>query len=80
MIETISALEWLDNNPETVFTVLTGAGRFFSTGADVRSVSDILLDSSKEKSEVQDITKSTCQQVKQTKEKIAYLSRFATRL
>jgi peroxisomal 3,2-trans-enoyl-CoA isomerase len=26
----------LDENPDTVFTVLTGEGRFFSAGADVR--------------------------------------------
>ena len=34
--ETIAALRELDEHPDTVFTVLTGEGRFFSAGADVR--------------------------------------------
>ncbi|KAF2203132.1 peroxisomal d3,d2-enoyl-CoA isomerase [Delitschia confertaspora ATCC 74209] len=36
--ETINALRVLNEHPETVFTVLTGEGRFFSAGADVRDV------------------------------------------
>lgn len=36
MEETIAAIRDLDNDPDTVFTVLTGEGRFFSAGADVR--------------------------------------------
>ncbi|KAL4804324.1 ClpP/crotonase-like domain-containing protein [Aspergillus unguis] len=35
-LETIQALRELDDHPDTVFTVLTGEGRFFSAGADVR--------------------------------------------
>ena len=34
----IAALRVLDSHPDTIFTVLTGAGRFFSAGADVTSV------------------------------------------
>lgn len=33
----------LDENPATVFTVLTGEGRFFSAGADVRGKSPLVL-------------------------------------
>jgi hypothetical protein len=39
MEETISAIRELDEHPDTVFTVLTGEGRFFSAGADVRGES-----------------------------------------
>jgi peroxisomal 3,2-trans-enoyl-CoA isomerase len=39
MQETISAIRELNENPSTVFTVLTGEGRFFSAGADVRGSS-----------------------------------------
>jgi len=35
--ETISAIRELNEHPDTVFTVLTGEGRFFSAGADVKS-------------------------------------------
>jgi peroxisomal 3,2-trans-enoyl-CoA isomerase len=34
----IAALRELDNHPDTIFTVLTGEGRFFSAGADVKGV------------------------------------------
>ena len=36
MIDLIGALRELDEHPTTVFTVLTGEGRFFSSGADVK--------------------------------------------
>ncbi|PSN70461.1 peroxisomal d3,d2-enoyl-CoA isomeras-like protein [Corynespora cassiicola Philippines] len=36
--DTIAALRVLDEHPDTVFTVLTGEGRFFSAGADVKSI------------------------------------------
>ena len=36
MGDVIAALRELDNHPETVFTVITGEGRFFSAGADVK--------------------------------------------
>lgn len=36
MQETIAAIKEFDEDPDTVFTVLTGEGRFFSAGADVR--------------------------------------------
>jgi peroxisomal 3,2-trans-enoyl-CoA isomerase len=39
MLDTIAAFRELDNHPDTVFTVLTGEGRFFSAGADVKAVS-----------------------------------------
>ncbi|KAL6705884.1 hypothetical protein ACN47E_006344 [Coniothyrium glycines] len=34
----IAALRALDEHPDTIFTVLTGEGRFFSAGADVKGV------------------------------------------
>jgi peroxisomal 3,2-trans-enoyl-CoA isomerase len=37
MQETISAIRELNDHPTTIFTVLTGEGRFFSAGADVRA-------------------------------------------
>ena len=36
MEETVDAIRTLNNDPDTCFTVLTGEGRFFSAGADVR--------------------------------------------
>ncbi|KAI9641354.1 hypothetical protein NHQ30_010156 [Ciborinia camelliae] len=36
VLETIAALRELNGHPKTVFTVLTGEGRFFCAGADVR--------------------------------------------
>jgi len=37
MVDTITALRELNQHPDTVFTVLTGEGRFFSAGADVKA-------------------------------------------
>ncbi|RMJ26758.1 Enoyl-CoA hydratase/isomerase family [Aspergillus sp. HF37] len=34
--DVLNALRELDGHPDTVFTVLTGTGRFFSSGADVK--------------------------------------------
>ncbi|CAO2657277.1 Nn.00g034030.m01.CDS01 [Neocucurbitaria sp. VM-36] len=34
--DTIAALRVLNDHPDTIFTVLTGEGRFFSAGADVK--------------------------------------------
>ncbi|KAF1934212.1 peroxisomal d3,d2-enoyl-CoA isomerase [Didymella exigua CBS 183.55] len=34
---TISAIRTLNEHPDTIFTVLTGEGRFFSAGADVKA-------------------------------------------
>ncbi|APA15167.1 hypothetical protein SS1G_08771 [Sclerotinia sclerotiorum 1980 UF-70] len=63
--ETIAALRELNEHPDTVFTVLTGEGRFFCAGADVRQnggpVSEAKYASAAEK-------------------KIAYLSRFTLAL
>ncbi|KAF2643406.1 peroxisomal d3,d2-enoyl-CoA isomerase [Massarina eburnea CBS 473.64] len=38
--DTIAALRVLNDHPDTVFTVLTGEGRFFSAGADVKAAAD----------------------------------------
>jgi peroxisomal 3,2-trans-enoyl-CoA isomerase len=38
IVETVDAIRKLNEHPDTVFTVLTGEGRFFSAGADVRGV------------------------------------------
>jgi peroxisomal 3,2-trans-enoyl-CoA isomerase len=38
MLDTIAAFRELDNHPDTIFTVLTGEGRFFSAGADVKGI------------------------------------------
>ncbi|KAF1991737.1 peroxisomal d3,d2-enoyl-CoA isomeras-like protein [Aulographum hederae CBS 113979] len=37
IIETVDAVRKLNEHPDTVFTVLTGEGRFFSAGADVKA-------------------------------------------
>ncbi|KAJ8110287.1 hypothetical protein OPT61_g6829 [Boeremia exigua] len=37
---TISALRLLNEHPDTIFTVLTGEGRFFSAGADVKGIAN----------------------------------------
>jgi len=37
MEETVAAIRELNDDPTSIFTVLTGSGRFFSAGADVRS-------------------------------------------
>lgn len=37
IVETIRALRELNEHPDTVFTVITGEGRFFSAGADVKA-------------------------------------------
>lgn len=34
--ETLNAVMELNEHPDTIFTVLTGEGRFFSAGADIR--------------------------------------------
>jgi enoyl-CoA hydratase/carnithine racemase len=36
MVEVVAAIRELNDHPHTVFTVLTGEGRFFSSGADVK--------------------------------------------
>jgi peroxisomal 3,2-trans-enoyl-CoA isomerase len=36
--DVIAALRVLNEHPETIFTVLTGEGRFFSAGADVKGI------------------------------------------
>jgi peroxisomal 3,2-trans-enoyl-CoA isomerase len=36
--ETVDALRKLNEHPHTIFTVLTGEGRFFSAGADVKGI------------------------------------------
>jgi peroxisomal 3,2-trans-enoyl-CoA isomerase len=41
--ETINAIRELNANPNTVFTVLTGEGRFFCSGTDVRGKPSLLL-------------------------------------
>jgi peroxisomal 3,2-trans-enoyl-CoA isomerase len=38
----VTALRELDTHPDTVFTVLTGEGRFFSSGADVKGENAML--------------------------------------
>ncbi|OQV09316.1 hypothetical protein CLAIMM_13450 [Cladophialophora immunda] len=38
MLDVITALRELNEHPATVFTVLTGEGRFFSSGVDVKAV------------------------------------------
>lgn len=38
LIDLAAALRELDNHPDTIFTVISGEGRFFSAGADVKGV------------------------------------------
>lgn len=40
LADVVKALRVLDAHPDTVFTVLTGAGRFFSAGADITMFGD----------------------------------------
>jgi peroxisomal 3,2-trans-enoyl-CoA isomerase len=40
---TIAALRVLNSHPDTVFTVLTGEGRFFSAGADVTGIAAVRI-------------------------------------
>jgi len=37
VLDTVSALRELNEHPDTVFSVITGEGRFFSSGADVKA-------------------------------------------
>ncbi|TGO09300.1 hypothetical protein BTUL_0172g00230 [Botrytis tulipae] len=62
--ETIAALRELNEHPDTVFTVLTGEGRFFCAGADVRHGA---LSGKKEYANA-------------AEKKITYLSKFASSL
>lgn len=39
--ETVAAFREFNKDPDTVFTVLTGEGRFFSAGADVKGLTEI---------------------------------------
>ena len=39
--DVIAAFRYLNEHPDTVFTVLTGEGRFFSAGADVKGFGDV---------------------------------------
>lgn len=36
LADMVTAFRELDQHPRTIFTVLTGEGRFFSAGADIR--------------------------------------------
>lgn len=36
LMDVVTALRELNEHPDTVFTVITGEGRFFSSGADVK--------------------------------------------
>lgn len=38
VVDTIDALRKLNEHPDTYFTVITGEGRFFASGADVTSM------------------------------------------
>lgn len=60
--DTIAALRELDQHPETVFTVLTGEGRFFSAGADVRAEGG----------------KTKVEYKNDAEKKLAFLARFST--
>ncbi|CAG8978057.1 hypothetical protein HYALB_00000728 [Hymenoscyphus albidus] len=64
MLEAISALRELNEHPDTVFTVLTGEGRFFSSGADVRGSG----------------LESTVEHATDAEKKVAFLERFAPAL
>lgn len=41
LMDVVTALRELNEHPDTVFTVITGEGRFFSSGADVKGKSAV---------------------------------------
>jgi peroxisomal 3,2-trans-enoyl-CoA isomerase len=43
IVDTVQALRVLDNHPDTVMTVITAVGRFFSSGADVKGRESLLV-------------------------------------
>lgn len=71
IIELTSAFHLLDENPETVLTVLTGTGRFFSSGADVRSTK---IMSYNEPELGKFLSKSSQKRIHDVKEKIKYMT------
>ena len=38
MVDIISAMREFNDHPDTIFTVLTGEGRFFSSGIDIKGL------------------------------------------
>jgi peroxisomal 3,2-trans-enoyl-CoA isomerase len=84
MQETISAIRELNEHPDTVFTVLTGEGRFFSAGADVRGSSSTPYLGSQQGGGKTDHVKppgsgldSSKNYASNAEKKIAYLTMFA---
>lgn len=63
MLDVIAAFRELDNHPDTIFTVLTGEGRFFSAGADVKAVSN---------------SQDTTTFANDAEKKVSFLARFAS--
>jgi 1,4-dihydroxy-2-naphthoyl-CoA synthase len=62
MADTVAALREFNEHPTTIFTVLTGEGRFFSAGADVKAESG----------------RNATNFANPAEKKLAFLSRFAT--
>ncbi|RKF81733.1 putative enoyl-CoA hydratase echA8 [Golovinomyces cichoracearum] len=77
IIELTSAFHLLDESPETVLTVLTGTGRFFSSGADVRSTK-IMSYNETELGKI--LYKASQKRIHDVKEKIKYMTHLVPRL
>lgn len=80
MPEVIAAIRELNEHPSTVFTVLTGEGRFFSAGADVRGRN--LTESPKTRRKADDMhtgsgLEASPQFANAAEKKLSFLTRFA---
>ncbi|CAD6502449.1 BgTH12-05041 [Blumeria graminis f. sp. triticale] len=75
MTETISALRILNEHPDTIITVLTGEGRFFSAGADMRTIN---MNPSVNGNG--GIGEQQQEQAQSARKKIAYMSLFAAHI
>ena len=77
--EVIAGLRELNEHPDTVFTVLTGKGRFFSSGADVRGKAFAIADMAHNRSNVcpGGIPTSTSSSASDAQKKVTSLVRFS---
>lgn len=78
MGETVAAIRDLNEHPDTIFTVLTGEGRFFSAGADVRGKALMTFSVNKNLSRATGSGLETSDtNATATEKKLAFMARFA---